>query len=185
MKEIIKAITFLIKLWQNSNITLRVILVVVVVSNIIIAGLVVYLAKVTTKPQQPSKADQEASSSAQLTPPKPTKPPIPKDWGLKISDQAQGATITVDYLAALKPGWVIIYGDEGGQPGKIISETIPPFEAGTFENNVFILRTPLINGRYFAVLHTEDDNGSFDFPGSDKEALDSKGGKIIQSFTVK
>lgn len=180
-----KIISFPGDLWRHLNPTIRVILVLFILLNVLGFGTTFYLNRQNLpaifQKTQPNGGQPQAAAS-----PRPTKPPLPKDYDLKISDQRAGITLTVDTLTSPKNGWFVVYKDANGKPGELLEEAIPPFEGGTYENIVFILRTPLLLGqKYFAVLHTEDGDEAFRFPKSDQEALNSKGEKVMQQFAVK
>lgn len=194
-----KIISFPIDLWRHLNPTIRIILAAFILLNLVAFGAFFYLNRQNVlqsiKQSLPVSFEKEkgqvespaSSEKNQPQPPlkRPPKPPPPKDYDLKISDQSEGITVTVDYLASPKGGWFVIYKDVGGNP-LLLEEAIPPYEAGTYSGIVFFLRTPTVSGqKYFAILHTEDGNGSFDFPGNDSEALNSKSEKVMQSFVVK
>jgi hypothetical protein len=112
--------------------------------------------------------------------PEPT--PLRTDQGdfLVTHDQERsGTSVAVDLAVADENAWVVIYGDDGGQPGRILGQTWIP--AG-FNRDVRVRIDPeLATETLHAVLHT--DSGTlreFDFPnGLDSPML--RGRNIIQS----
>lgn len=176
--------------WRHLSPNLRIILLAFILLNLLALGIFLYFNRqnlIQTVKQGPvSDGKEQSQAQPKPAPSRPPKPQPPKDYDLKISDQFEGITITLDLLASPKKGWFVLYKDAGGVPGELLEEAIPPYEAGTYSGIVFFLRTPLVSGqKYFAILHTEDGDAEFNFPGPDKEALNSKGDKVMQSFIVK
>lgn len=171
-----RSVKFILDFWRHLNPIFRILLVGFILLNLAAFGTIIYLNRQNLPPVEKAQPLKDQSQSAVSPRPRPTKPPLPKDYDLKISDQLAGITLTVDSLAAPKGGWLVVYKSANGKVGELLEEAIPPYEAGTYNDIVFILRTPLTLGqKYFALLHTEDR----------KEALNSKGEKVMQQFIVK
>ncbi len=65
-----------------------------------------------------------------------------------------------------KPGYVVVHKDGGGKPGPVIgrSELMP---AGSYNNVKVSFDSSQAGTGVFAMLHYDDGNGKYEFPGAD------------------
>jgi hypothetical protein len=100
---------------------------------------------------------------------------------LVVPDQYPGAIVFVSQVKLKDGGWVVIYDDAGGRPGRVIG-------AGYFDKNATIgdinLSTLTEEGRtYYAMLQA--DNGDVNFnPALDLPLKDASGASLVVSFLV-
>ena len=96
---------------------------------------------------------------------------------LTLEDQAGGnGMVVIKSLTLDKPGFVVIHKDGGGKPGPVIghSDVLP---AGT-HNDVKVNFDKAQGGdRVFPMLHYDDGNGKYEFPGPDGPV--KAGGKVL------
>lgn len=155
-------------------------IIFVILATLIISALfiilIIFVKKSTTQtPSQVTKQEQ----------PSPTLQP-PKDYSIEIGTQNPGITLVVDRVSMVNRGWLVIHQDQNGQVGPLLQEVIPPAEVGILERSIFFLRDPLISGqKYFMMIHTDDGDSKFEYPGPDEQALNSKGEVVMQPFSVK
>lgn len=97
------------------------------------------------------------------------------------SDQPPSREAKIGFAAMADAGFVVIHDDEGG-PGRIlgVSLYLPAGETRNFSVSVSEALEP---GYYFAVLHRDDGNGSFD-EEKDLPIVDSSGSVIMMRFLV-
>jgi len=101
-----------------------------------------------------------------------------------IAVSSDGGIITDVQLVLLsKPGYVIIHADNGeGKPGAIIgSSQLLPAGQG---NNLTAVSSELTKGQtYFAMLHFDDGDGSFD-PSTDLPVTNDDGNIILMKYVI-
>lgn len=145
----------------------------------------------TGKKPEPSKnqAENTKSTKQQVLPtpiPTPTPTPSASDFVMRIAPQKAGISLVIDYLEVPKASWIVIHKSDGGKPGEIIGELIPIAQPGIYKKIAFISRDQLVSGKeYVAMVHVDDGDVRFKFPGPDNPAKDSKGEVIMQPFTVR
>lgn len=98
---------------------------------------------------------------------------------LVVPDQFPGAVVFVAQVKLAKGGWVVIYDDAAGQPGKIIG-------AGYFDANASLgdinLSTVTVEGRsYYAALYSDNGDVSFN-PAVDLPITDASGKALMVRF---
>lgn len=102
-----------------------------------------------------------------------------------ISDYTPGQTVTLYTVVLEKPGYVMIHEDDGsGKPGAGIGNS-PLLPAGESSNVKVALLRPSVDGEtLYAMLHTDDGDGVFGFPGPDAPLKDKQGDIIMMNYTV-
>jgi len=135
-----------------------------------------------------------ACSTTSLQTPSPTPTAEPQAQGteslsvlagenaLYIADQVPGKEVLINTVVLQKPGYVVIHkADESGQPGEVIgnSSLLNPSDIST----TIDLKEDIASGEvYFAMLHTDDGDGVFSFPGSDSPVTDNQGQVVMMQF---
>jgi hypothetical protein len=101
-----------------------------------------------------------------------------------VDTQTAGASSVLVGIAAMeKPGYVVIHADDGGVPGRIIGTSELRSEGG--EQFEVSLSEALVDGQvYYAMLHTDDGDGSFD-AAKDAPVTDMDGNVILMSFEAR
>jgi hypothetical protein len=82
---------------------------------------------------------------------------------ISVSDQEilEDGIVTVDYVAATRPGWLGLHIDEGGRPGAMAAYA--PVEAGINENLALVVNWREATGQLHAVLYEDSGkSGSFE-----------------------
>ncbi len=85
---------------------------------------------------------------------------------LTLEDQPLGDTVIIKALTLDKPGFVVIHKDGGGKPGPVIGNS-DVIEAGSYEDFEVEFDTAQAGERVFPMLHYDDGNGVYEFPGPD------------------
>lgn len=88
--------------------------------------------------------------------------------------QSPGTTVTIDSVTLLAPGYTVAHKETEGAPGEVIghSSLLP---SGTTVDVTFELDEELAIGeQLFLMLHTDDGNGSYEFPGDDSPLTDAE-----------
>lgn len=99
-------------------------------------------------------------------------------------DQAGGVEVFIEDITLKNPGYVVIHREVDGTPGPIIgsSDLLP---AGETKNLIVSLNESVKEGDVlFAMLHSDNGDGTFEFPGPDAPVLDTNGNIVMQKFTI-
>lgn len=99
-------------------------------------------------------------------------------------DQAPGKQITVSSVNLERSGWVTIHKEENNNPGTVIGvSTLMP--SGKTDNVVVPLTiTTRNNERVYVMLHDDNGNGRFEYPGPDIPLKDSVGSIVMTRITI-
>jgi hypothetical protein len=101
-----------------------------------------------------------------------------------ITDFSKGESIMVDYVLLERRGFVGIHGQIDGKPGEVIGVS-SLLEAGETENVNVTLKREVQEGEIlFAILHKDDGDGEFSFPGPDTPVTDDYKNIIMSMFRV-
>jgi len=85
-----------------------------------------------------------------------------------MDDQSvSSGTVLVSMVDTLQPGWVAIFSDDNGQPGKLLGYVAVP--KGTSEDVEVTLNTKDVPSKMIAMLLTDEGQiGTFEYPGADQ-----------------
>lgn len=89
---------------------------------------------------------------------------------ISVSKHTPAKTAVIDSVTLSKPGFVAIHENQNGQPGAIlgVSGLLP---AGKHENSTIELSRKTAPGEnLFAMVHADNGDGKFEFPGPDEPA---------------
>jgi len=103
---------------------------------------------------------------------------------VSVPDQAGGTEIYIEKVSLEVPGYVVVHRSEDGKPGAAIgvSELLPE---GEISNLIISLDEEAVEGDVlFAMLHSDDGDGEFTFPGSDVPILDDEGNIVMVRFSI-
>ena len=91
----------------------------------------------------------------------------PKLPSLTVSDQSleENGRVTIDSFYLDKPGYVVIHKEADGKPGLIIGNG--ELVSGSNSNYVVSIDVSQAGTKIFAMLHYDDGDGLFEFPGDD------------------
>lgn len=135
---------------------------------------------VTPSPQAPTIEKAQSMDSAM-----PTQTLLADGNAIFIADQSPGKTIHVDLVVLTNPGYVVIHGSgSDGEPGKVIGHsTVLPAQKN--ENvSAQLIEAVQEGDRLIAMLHTDNGDGEFAFPGADGPIQDSLGNTIMMQFVA-
>ena len=90
----------------------------------------------------------------------PTAPTIAVNDQSLENDQVKVASFFLD-----KPGYVVIHADVDGKPGTVIGNS--ELVSGSYSNFKVIIDATQAGTRVFAMLHYDDGDGQYEFPGDD------------------
>ncbi len=103
--------------------------------------------------------------------------------GLEVaSSQESGKMIMVD-KAMIPAGYVVVHAEKDGKPGPVIgrSELIQ----GSVENLSVDLDSAVEAGdTVFVMLHVDDGDGEYEFPGDDTPARDANGDVVVKKVMI-
>lgn len=103
---------------------------------------------------------------------------------IAVSDQPPSETVVIGLVVLKDPGYVVIHKDSNGSPGEIIGHS-KLLSSGENINLKFELDEPTLQGNYyFAMLHIDDGDGEFNFPGNDEPIKDIENDIIMMKFLV-
>ncbi|TSC78972.1 MAG: hypothetical protein G01um101433_32 [Parcubacteria group bacterium Gr01-1014_33] len=154
--------------------------------------------KQTQESTEASSLNESASGAASLnsetsqmpssqTPPAPANPPQATGMissgknSVSVSDQVQGHTVKVESVSLEKTAWVVIHEDREGKPGNILGAH--RFPAGSGSGEVELLRDTAEGKVYYAMIHTDDGDGTFDYK-KDVPLAGSSGAPLMVKFTA-
>lgn len=132
------------------------------------------------KPEQARPGDMSAAQLQALF--DGDKNPFARQNAIAVNDQAPGLTVAVNMVTLGRDGWVTVRDDSGGVPGRILGAR--RFDAGKGMSGEVELLRPTEEGKvYFAVLHDEDGDKSFDHT-KDLPVKDQQGNMILARFVA-
>jgi hypothetical protein len=86
---------------------------------------------------------------------------IPSKALINVIDQKAGTMVSIGSVDMPVNGWVVVHEDRNGAPGNILGAQ--RFDAGSYAGGqVELLRTTLIGGQYYVMLHVDDGDKLFD-----------------------
>lgn len=99
--------------------------------------------------------------------------------GLIASGRLAGDPIIIEEVKLSEPGYVVIHEDDGGAPGAIIG--VSDFlSAGTKKGvEIQLDRASVVGETLWAMLHGDNGDGEFEFPGADAPLQDELGEIIM------
>lgn len=103
---------------------------------------------------------------------------------LAVSDQAVSydGVVQVDSVVSAGPGWLVLYTDDGGQPGRPLAQV--PVEAGLNEQLTFVINWREATPQLHAALYADTGRpGRFDFPEADPPVL-VRNNPVLSTFAI-
>ena len=97
----------------------------------------------------------------------PTSEPEVIDPSVSVSDQdATGGTVTIDFIYATDPSWIVIHADNEGSPGAVIGHAA--VAVGDNSEVVVEIDLSMATPVLYAMLHMDAGTvGEYEFPGDD------------------
>lgn len=103
---------------------------------------------------------------------------------LSMQDTTPGDTVTLANVTLDDPGYIVIHADANGSPGEVIGHS-DLLSEGENSNVVINLDRSSSNGEtLYAMVHNDNGDGQYEFPGADNPAVDDDGNTVMVSFTV-
>lgn len=101
-----------------------------------------------------------------------------------VTDYEAGMTATAASVSLQEAGYVVIHEDKDGKPGAVLGNS--EFLAkGESENIVVTLSRESVEGEVlYAMLHSDDGDAEFSFPGPDVPLADEEGNIVLAKYTV-
>ncbi|MBI5135456.1 cupredoxin domain-containing protein [Candidatus Uhrbacteria bacterium] len=146
---------------------------------IIAAAAFLFFRAPSGAPTQPSEVSSSDSGAVSSTTPVEGTPGM-----VAVDDQPAGATVTVKLVSFEKPGFLTIHEQTNGNPGAVtgVSVLLPK---GSSTNVVVPVSPSTVVGKsYFAMLHSDDGDGAYQFPGPDGPLLAADGALVMMKFTI-
>ena len=124
-------------------------------------------ATAPTKIVKPASTPSPAASPTLQSVSTPTPRPTTIN-DLVVQDQAINSdSVLVNLVDAMKPGWVVIFTDENGQPGTVLGYAAVP--AGISEDVKVTIDSKEATDKLIAMLHIDEGKiGTFEYPGPDE-----------------
>lgn len=110
-----------------------------------------------------------------------TSTPVSED-SVSVNDQQPGESITVASVEFVDSGYVVIHEDKGGTPGSVIGNSDLLSGKG---NVVISLSRQSVDGEVlYAMLHKDDGDEVYEFPGDDTPLKDESGKVVLSKFNI-
>lgn len=130
-----------------------------------------------------TRGGYRAPSTQQPTVQSPAPPAVLSN-SISVSDQAAGQAMTIEAVNLKESGYVVIHEDAKGSPGKVIGNSTA-LQAGTYNNlSINLTRAAKEGEVLYAMLHSDDGDGTYGFPDEDFPIKDDQGKVVLQKFTV-
>lgn len=101
---------------------------------------------------------------------------------VEVDNQIAGSTVIVKMVQLKNSGFVNIHEEADGAPGAVlgVSALLPQ---GTSTNVVVPVSPPTLGSKsYYAMLHMDNGDGKYEFPGPDVPLKDSVGNIVMKKF---
>jgi len=106
------------------------------------------------------------------------------DSSITASDQPAASSVAIDSATLIAPGYIVIHEQTDGELGPVIGNG-ELYEAGSFENVSVALDRPSVTGEtLYAMLHDDDGNGLYEFPGADAPTVNKAGEIVVLPFEI-
>jgi len=106
----------------------------------------------------------------------------PRSPGLTVSDQSlDGNQITIDSFYLDKPGYIVIHQSVDGALGPVIGNS--ELVSGSHKNFQVTIDETLAGAMVFAMLHYDDGDSGYEFPGPDGAVI-LEGGVVMKPINL-
>ncbi|MDA2921900.1 hypothetical protein MYX07_01395 [Patescibacteria group bacterium AH-259-L07] len=160
------------------------IVAVVVVAVVVVAVVVLLLLRGGGEVSAPT-TEEPVSEEVAVVPSIPEQPLVVVEnqeiEGLMLPD---GDAVVVGQADFVDPGYIVIHVSADGKPGAVIGNS-RFYTSGSYSNVEVEVGQALQNGdnALFAMLHTDDGDSLFEFPGDDAPTK-VDGAVVVKPFTV-
>lgn len=127
----------------------------------------------TTETTSPSPAEIESTTEA-----------TGQDSSITVSNQSAGNTVIIPTATLIAPGYIVIHEQEAGELGPAIGAS-ELYEAGTYQDiEVTLDRASVSTETLYGMLHDDDGNAQYEFPGPDAPTVNSLGEIVVSPFKI-
>ena len=98
-------------------------------------------------------------------------------------NQKTGTSVLIQRAVLSTPGYIVVHEEQDGKPGPVIGNS-GLFEGVRQNLSVTLLRSSIEGEVLFAMLHSDDGDGIYEFPGGDNPTKDEEGSVILDKFTI-
>ena len=107
-----------------------------------------------------------------------------KDSSIEAIAQPADSSVTVDSASFVAPGYIVIHEQVDGAPGPVIGSSAL-YEAGSFQDVSVALDRESVSGEtLYAMLHDDDGNAEYEFPGPDAPTTNEAGDVVVLPFEI-
>lgn len=104
--------------------------------------------------------------------------------GLIVGGRLAGDPIVITKVKLSTPGYVVIHADNNGVPGTILAESALLPAGVTADVTIELGRTTKAGQTYWAMLHGDDGDGKFEFPGPDAPIKNESGDIVMKAILI-
>lgn len=102
---------------------------------------------------------------------------------VNAASQPAGSSVVVSLVVLKDPGYVVIHEDAKGAPGTVIGNS-KLLEGENRNITVELTRASRDNETLYAMLHMDDGDGVYEFPGDDGPIKSDEGNIILMKFVI-
>ena len=108
----------------------------------------------------------------------------PTNSVIVVSDQTGGSSVTIDSASLVGSGYIVIHEQKDGELGPVIGHS-SLYSAGTYKNiSVTLDRTSTSGETLYGMLHDDDGNGDYEFPGADTPTKNNAGEVVVLPLAI-
>jgi len=108
----------------------------------------------------------------------------PADSSVAVSNQAAASALRIDSAMFAKPGYVVIHEQKDGKPGPVIGHS-NMYKPGTYNDiSVTLDRQSILGETLYAMLHDDDGNSEYVFPGEDTPTVNDAGDVVVMPLDI-
>ena len=102
---------------------------------------------------------------------------------ISVKDQQAENSIIISQALLPQPGYIVIHEDKDGKPGPVIGTS--ELLQDNIEQLEINLTRPANPGEVlYAMLHKDDGDGQYEFPGDDTPLKDNAGNVVVSKFAI-
>lgn len=107
------------------------------------------------------------------------------DSSIAASDQSAGNTVTIDTATFTKPGYIVVHEQKGLEADKPIGQSVLYLPGTVADVSVKLNRPSKAGETLYVMLHDDDGDGTYEFPGPDAPTQNRAGQVVIAKFVIK
>ena len=154
------------------------------VGGVIVILIIVALAYFFNQNQSTQEPISDASPSSEEAIEEDGDALEKEDSSVDASDQLAGSSVAIDSATLIAPGYIVIHEEVSGAFGPVIGSS-ELYEAGTFKDvSVTLDRSSVSGETLYAMLHDDDGNSEYEFPGADAPTTNKTGEVVVLPFEI-